>query len=268
MDTQEDTYLWGVKRTQRRVVKLAGRGSPSMVAGYCRAGWQGSSSRGLSSRKSCLSSLFLNAVQNQRSICLTSALCDTQPPEQCLQDNMQFSVCIRAVRHTSEMRERTKGFFKQAGLPMKTTMKVMMSSTCRPSSDLGECCPTYSISSHKSSTKYSCRHSVSPPSGRCAEPIAVTKQDSISSHKSSRKYSCRHIQQQLTQVIHKLLLQTHTASAHTSCPQTTPADTVLWAAWYNTGLLIILTLKGMVFSFLFRHSASPSSGLCAEQRFP
>ena len=137
---------------------MAGRGSPSMVAGYCRAGWQGSSSRGLSSRKSCLSSLFLNAVQNQRSICLTSALCDTQPPEQCLQDNMQFSVCIRAVRHTSEMRERTKGFFKQAGLPMKTTMKVMISSTWRPSSDLGECCPTYSINSHKSSTKYSCRH--------------------------------------------------------------------------------------------------------------
>ena len=72
------------------------------------------------------------------------------------------------------MRERTKGFFKQAGLPMKTTMKVMISSTCTPSRDLGECCPTYSISSHKSSTKY----------------------------------SCRHIQHQLTQVIRKILLRT------------------------------------------------------------
>ena len=128
----------------------------------------------------------------------TSALSDTQSSKQLLLDKLQFSVCIRAVTekkrkdyafwrqfnekpsiipgcpgravtHTSEMRERTKGFFKQAGLPMKTTMKVMISSTCRPSSDLGECCPTYSISSHKSSTKYSCRHRFGPPSGLSAD---------------------------------------------------------------------------------------------------
>ncbi len=134
---------------------------------------QGSSKQGLSTRGQqggrAAYQAYMNAVQKQRSTCLCSALSNTQPPKQCLQDNLQFSVCIRAVTRTSEMRERTKGFFKQAGLPMKTTMKVMISSTCRPSSDLGECCPTYSISSHKSSTKYSCTHSVGPISGLCAE---------------------------------------------------------------------------------------------------
>ncbi len=32
-----------------------------------------------------------------------------------------------------------------------------------------------------------------------------------------------------------------------------------WAAWYNTWLLIKLTTKGVVFSFLCRHGASSRS---------